>query len=892
MIEFDVEKDFIPGYFLSVVVMSPRVDKPLAEGQVDLGKPAFRMGYVKVPVADPYKEIGVQVAPEKDTYKPRDRIKVDIKAVSRHGDEQEPIELAVAVLDESVFDLLVKGKDYFDPYKGFYTIDGLDLQNFSLLLRLVGRQKFEKKGADTAGGGGADLGMRSVFKFVSYWNPSIIPDSQGRASIEFEVPDNLTGWRVLAMAVTPDDRMGLGDASFKVNRPTEIRPVMPNQVSEGDSFQAGFSIMNRTPQPRELTVSITAEGVLENAPGQSINKITHILKAEPYKRSTVWMPLKTTEEGRIKFIARGGDDLDYDGVVHFIDVRKRYSLETAATYGTTVSETVSERIQFPENIRTDVGRVSVVLSPSVIGNLEGAFRYIRNYSYICWEQILTKGVMASHFQNLKHYMSDEFTWEGSEHLPQNTLDRAAAYQAPNGGMTYYIPENRYVSPYLSAYTALAFNWLRDSGYEIPSTVEAKLHGYLLTLLRRNVVPDFYSKGMASTVRAVALAALVKHDKVSLSDLRRYVPHVSEMSLFGKAHFLIAALGIPNSNTIRNEVSNLILAHANQSGGKFVFSEVIDDSYTRILSSALRTNGAILSALVAFAQNGDSGALVGDIPFKLVRYITQTRKNRDHWENTQENIFCMNALIDYSRVYESEKPNMMLRAFFDTELMGDTRFVDLRDDVVEFQRTIQKNDPGRTSIMTLDREGEGRFYYSTRLSYAPDQLKVDPINAGLEIHREYSVERNGQWILLKSPMELGRGELVRVDLFVSIPAARNFVVVNDPVPGGLEPVNRDLATASTVDADKGEFQRAGGSWWFRYNDWSSYGVSRWSFYHQELRHHAVRFYSEYLPAGNYHLSYTAQVIAPGEFIVMPAHAEEMYDPDIFGKGVSATLIVNK
>jgi len=892
MIEFDVEKDFIPGYFLSVVVMSPRVDKPLGDGQVDLGKPTFRMGYVKVPIVDPYKEIGIQVASEKNTYKPRDRVKVDIKAVPRHGDVQEPIELAVAVLDESVFDLLVKGKDYFDPYKGFYTIDGLDLQNFSLLLRLVGRQKFEKKGADPAGGGGADLGMRSVFKFVSYWNPSIIPDAHGRASIEFEAPDNLTGWRVLAIAVTPGDRMGLGDASFKVNRPTEIRPVMPNQVTEGDSFQAGFSIMNRTPQPRELTVSITAEGVIETSPGQSVKKITHTLKAEPYKRSTVWLPLKTTGDGRIQFITRGGDNLDHDGVVHFIDVRKRYSLETAVTYGTTVSETVSERIHFPENIRTDVGRVSVLLSPSVIGNLEGAFRYIRNYSYICWEQILTKGVMASHFQNLKLYMSDEFKWEGSEHLPQNTLDRAAAYQAPNGGMTYYIPENRYVSPYLSAYTALAFIWLRDSGYEIPSTVEAKLHTYLLTLLRRNVVPDFYSKGMASTVRAVALAALVKHGKVSLSDLRRYLPHVPEMSLFGKAHFLIAALGVPDSETIRNNVCNLILAHANQSGGKFVFSEVIDDSYTRILSSALRTNGSILSALVAFVQTGDGDSLVGDVPFKLVRYITQTRKNRDHWENTQENMFCMNALVDYSRVYESEKPNMTLRAFFETELMGHTRFVDVRDDLVELQRPIRDDDPGHKSIIKLEREGEGRLYYSARLFYAPDQLKVDPINAGIEIHREYSVERNGQWILLNTSMELRRGELVRVDLFVSIPTARNFVVVDDPVPGGLEPVNRDLATASTVDADKGEFHRAGGSWWFRYNDWSSYGVSRWSFYHQELRHHAARFYSEYLPAGNYHLSYTAQVIASGEFIVKPVHVEEMYDPDVFGKGVPAILIVNK
>ena len=58
------------------------------------------------------------------------------------------------------------------------------------------------------------------------------------------------------------------------------------------------------------------------------------------------------------------------------------------------------------------------------------------------------------------------------------LERAASYQAPNGGMAYYIPQDRYVSPYLSAYTALAFNWLRKSGYEIPVPVEEKLHAFL------------------------------------------------------------------------------------------------------------------------------------------------------------------------------------------------------------------------------------------------------------------------------------------------------------------------------------------------------------------------------------------------------------------------------
>jgi uncharacterized protein YfaS (alpha-2-macroglobulin family) len=457
-------------------------------------------------------------------------------------------------------------------------------------------------------------------------------------------------------------------------------------------------------------------------------------------------------------------------------------------------------------------------------------------------------------------------------------------------MTYYIPQDRYVSPYLSAYTALAFNWLRQSGYAIPAAVEEKLHGYLFNILRRDVMPDFYTKGMASTVRAVALAALVDHGQITLSDLQRYRSHVPRMSLFGQAHFLLAALKVAGADAMRTEVADLILAHANQSGGKFVFSEVIDDSYARILTSALRTNGAILSALTAYGQTDPGRQRVGDIPFKLVRYITQSRKNRDHWENTQENMFCLNALIDYSRGYERETPAMTLRARFDVEALGRAEFADLRDDPVTFERPIAADDPGRTATITLERQGQGRLYYSARLSYAPQTLKTEAVNAGIEIHREYSLERDGNWELLTDRMRLKRGDLVRVDLFVSLPAAANFVVVDDPVPGGLEPVNRDLATASAVDADKGAFKAAGGSWWFRYNDWSSYGVSRWSFYHRELRHDAARFYSEYLPAGNYHLSYTAQAIAPGEFVVLPVHAEEMYDPDVYGRGVPGVLTV--
>jgi uncharacterized protein YfaS (alpha-2-macroglobulin family) len=342
--------------------------------------------------------------------------------------------------------------------------------------------------------------------------------------------------------------------------------------------------------------------------------------------------------------------------------------------------------------------------------------------------------------------------------------------------------------------------------------------------------------------------------------------------------------------MQTEVCRLILAHADQTGGKWVLNETLDDGYVRILSSPLRTNGAVLSALTAFGGTPRGKTLVGDIPFRLVRYIAQSRKKRDHWENTQENMFCMNALIDYSRVYEEQAPDFKIFARLGEEPLGETKFSDLRDRPYTFKRPVRVEDPGQRLTLALKKKGDGRLYYAARLAYAPRTLPTERVNSGIEIHREYSVERSGQWVLLQSPMEIGSGDLIRVDLFISLPAARNFVVVEDPVPGGLEPVNRDLATASAVDADKGAFEFAGGSWWFRHGDWTSYGVSRWSFYHQELRHHAVRFYSEYLPAGRYHLSYTSQAIARGTFTVLPARAEEMYDPDIYGKGKPAEIKV--
>jgi uncharacterized protein YfaS (alpha-2-macroglobulin family) len=888
LIEVPVLPDYLPGFYISVMVMSPRVEKPLGPGGEDLGKPVFRMGYAKLEVKDQFKEVEIQCRTDKEVYKPRETVKLEFEARPKNlspGEPIPPMEIAVTVLDESVFDLLKQKRGAFDPYGGFYKLEELDLANYNLIMQLVGREKLERKGGAPAAAAGFDLGMRSVLKFVSYWNPSIPVDGEGKARVEFQLPDNLTGWRVLAMAVTPDDRMGLGESTFKVNQLTEIRPVLPNQVLDGDSFSAGFSVMNRTGDSRKIEVRIKAEGrVATGGPGQAQGQAAETVQtitAEPYKRYTVRLPVQASGQGEIVFTVQAGDDQDRDGLRQTLKVLPRLDRNVAAAYGSILTGEASQRIEFPEDMRPDSGLLSVGLSPSILAGLEGPFHFMKVYPFECWEQKISRAVMAGAAATLAPYFSSSFSWQNAPGEAEAILAAASEFQAPNGGMAFYQPRDDYVSPFLSAFTAKAFNWLEETGHAPPIPVKEKLTEYLLNLLKRDDAEDTVSRSVLSNVRALALSALADDGEITRADLDRLYVRLPEMNLFGKAMLLEALAKLPDTLEMRKKVVESILAHSDRSSGTIRFTEQQDSALFSILSSPIRDNAAILMAFLSHQAAGASED-PGDITLKLMATIASSRRGQNHWASTQENLFAAMAAVRYSKAFETQKPQFGFQTLLDQQPFGQGSFGSFSDKPVKLEYKALDSDSGRKAAVTLRKEGEGRLYYDTTLSYEPGRMNSDSINAGIEIHREYSVERDGKWVLAPNPLEIKTGDLVRVDLFVSLPSERYFVVVNDPVPGGLEPVNRELATTSELDAKKGEFAFAPESFRNRYSDWSGFGLSRWSFYHKELRHDSARFYSERLGAGHYYLSYTAQAIAPGEFTAQPARAEEMYEPDVYGK----------
>jgi hypothetical protein len=108
------------------------------------------------------------------------------------------------------------------------------------------------------GGGG---GIRDNFTDVAYWNPYVITDANGEATVRFTIPDNLTTWITQAVAITTDTKVGESSQEILVSKPVIIRPVLPNILRIGDELSISTIAHNFTGEDRQFVNSIEMSNV-------------------------------------------------------------------------------------------------------------------------------------------------------------------------------------------------------------------------------------------------------------------------------------------------------------------------------------------------------------------------------------------------------------------------------------------------------------------------------------------------------------------------------------------------------------------------------------------------------------------------------------------------------
>jgi len=869
-IEIPLLSDYIPNVFVSILIVQGRTSPLVAEKDEDIGKPSFKIGYINLKVDPSEKRLNIDIQKEMEVYKPRDEVHLKLKVKDWKGNGTQSC-ISLAVVDLGVLNLI--GYKTPDPFSFFYSQRPLSVQTSDTRFHLIGEREYGEKGEDVSGGGlemmkaGApailqEVELRGEFKSTAYWNPSILTDKEGNASLSFILPDNLTTFRIMATVQTTDSRFGRAQSDFRSSKPLLLLPALPRFARRGDKFKGGVTIHNNSSKKGNVSLSCEAQGIslLDKnnsrsfylAPGESKEVLYSFEAGKPGKAS-------------LTFRAQMGKETD--GLDLSFPLKVPRPSETVA-FLEKATKSKEEKIKIPDNIYASESKIEVSASSSALSGLRGCVDYLTSYPYLCLEQRLSSilpYLVASDVIldfNLSRFESKEI-----QDYVQDTLHEIYGYQRENGGFSLW-PDSTHESPFLTCYAVFSLAKAKKAGYKIDVQRLENAAVYLKNLLRQRLNKKNYPYSLRSwkTIHAFALYSLALLNKPEPSYAEKLYTEREELSLFGKTLLLKALFMGKAPQSTQNSLLDELLNKIKVTPTEAHFEDDEGKGRGWLYSSTTRTTAFVLQSMI---EIGSDNTLIP----AAARWLIKKRK-ANAWNSTQDNFFVFYALNDFYRQYENIKPDFKVKISLEREYLLQEIFRDERNKIVSAETSLAPFSPGKIIPLKVNMKGKGTVYYETRMTYVP-KYKLNPQDEGFGISKEI-LSLDGK------PLEsIKAGSLVIVRLRIVVPRESLFVVVDDPLPAGLEAVNPTFLTESReamgrLEQLEGRNRRI---WWKGFN-------------HIELHDDRVLLFADSLSPGIHTHSYLARALTFGTFQAPGTKVEEMYSPEVFGRSEELVIKISK
>ncbi|MFO7676400.1 MAG: alpha-2-macroglobulin family protein [bacterium] len=853
-----VREEYLPNAFVSVMLFKGRTaDAGFGEEGQDLGKPAFRVGYVELPVEAESRRLRVKLGTGRDEYEPGDTVELDIEVRHRDGGPARA-EVVVAVVDLGVLRLI--GFETPDPFAVFYAPRWLSVATVESRLHVVGQRNYGQKGGAagdgevrgaSTGAAGEQFGGRFREKFLetALWLPAVRTGADGRARVRVVLPDNLTTWQAMAVAATVEE-FGSGEARFRANKPLLLAPSLPRFMRPGDEFRAGVMVHNRT--GRELEVEVRARGSGAAVIGSQASRRVSVRPGEPVELVFDWR-CEGDGPAEVSFEAAAGSYRDALRLP--LPVRNPLLVEAVALFESSEDSLVTQWLSVPADALPGVGGLEITAASSGLAGLERGLEYLRTYPYECLEQRLSKVLpFVAGEELINEFGLSDLRGAELRKFVQGELDQVGRYQDQAGGFRFWAGEGYrgQASPYLSAYCLYVLGRAREAGYPVDAKVAALGRAWLLNWLSYSKPGgDWpYSADERLATRALALHALSLWDADAAGQLNLLVESIDQLSTFGKA-CLLKALARAGAREAANRVASALLNKVKLSPTTAHFEEATEGGW--VWHSNVRTTAAVLEALLS-ARGGFEHAE------KVARWLLSERR-AGRWRTTQENAYVFDALAAYYRAYEKVTPDFALTVRLEGREALAAVF---RGRALSSRRAFLPMaglKPGRSAV-ELDKRGPGRLYYGLRLSYAPTG-ELKPRSEGFRVEKTIRPAEGRQ-------AGYRRGQSYLVTLTVNTDQERLYVVLDDPLPAGFEIVNTSFATESRALAERlGEARQADASPW------------QGGFDHEEAYDDRYVLFATSLARGTHTKTYLMKALTPGRFLAPPVKVEEMYAPEVFG-----------
>lgn len=245
-----VKRDMAPTAYVGVSVL-----QPYAQSMND--RPIRLYGVVPLHVSDPRtrQEITLRMPGELSPESP-------FQILVETGDG-EPAQFTLAVVDEGL--LALTGFATPDAWQSFYRKRRLGVVTHDVYSHVMGANKGDVFKTFAVGGGfeyrASQLAPERAkrFKAVSLFKGPIETDAEGRAAVDFDMPDYTGSVRVMAVSAS-GGRYGKAETSVPVTTDLMVMPTLPRVLGPGDRIIVPVSVFAMVDSIGPTVVSIHTEG--------------------------------------------------------------------------------------------------------------------------------------------------------------------------------------------------------------------------------------------------------------------------------------------------------------------------------------------------------------------------------------------------------------------------------------------------------------------------------------------------------------------------------------------------------------------------------------------------------------------------------------------------------
>lgn len=831
--------------------------------------------------------------------------------------DDEPFFLPLEVSDEAENDLLEEGGP--DVELSAFSVDTASDKGY-LITRSTSGLSLESGWTNGAEALSSELrppfshSLRRDFRSTLHWAPSVQTDEKGEAQVTFTFSDNLTAWRLQAVAIDGDTRVGEATVRTTTRLPLIARLQLPRFLTEWDTAVVSGVIQNNTHDEVLVTPKLEFEGPLGWSERADVE-----LAVDAGSTARADWTLVAESPGSARLHLSAVSQENGDSVERSLEIVPHGLRKMIGLGGQTDADSIKLKIDLPAVEEREGTRFTLGLSTSLASQLIGALPYLIDYPYGCTEQTISRFLPAVAVRRAAYQLGQPLeildasvfkalspeARSGRKDLravlgsvTTKSLDRLGAMQKPDGSFPW-MPDGP-SDPYMTAYAVWALTLAAENEIDIASVRLDDARQWLeRILIERDLTPAdrcWILLALASRYRADLYGSPSRMEARVFLDLMAQRDQLSAMSL-GMLTLTARYYGFEeDTGVLLNNLANSIdlgdglvtgatdeagqplslpLAHWGKTSGYSSWSE-----------GAVESTAWVLAALLSV---DDEHPWVTPV----VNWLCRNR-NGTYWSNSRATAFTVLALTDYlSHNSDTLRDASFVVSVDDEPLKASHGGEWVSENWAPLEIEIpSSSESGNRVVVQVNRvDAKGPFYYELLAEFFDRSEDILAASSDVAVSRDYWHLKPVSTLLegvreVMTPLANGgrvaTGDRIEVVLRLEVPRDLNYVLIEDLKPAGFEAVqvlSGPSAIARELLMEGHSIAPSGPT-----------GSARSINGYQELRDRKVAFLFDKLPAGTWEVRYRLRAEAPGRFHALPAKVAPMYLPHVGGNSAEAQLEV--